>query len=614
VVSCKAFEIGKNSEFQLNLFSKFTNYYSPITNNQSSKTILENTINEEINNMENQETIAYFSMEIGLDPGMPTYSGGLGILAGDTIRSAANLKVPMVAVTLLHRKGYFFQKLDNTGWQTEEPVEWSIDDFLTELPERVSVTIEGRTITIRAWKYETPGSTGFVVPVYFLDADLPENTEWDRTLTHYLYGGDLHYRLCQEIILGIGGVRILRALGYKNVKRFHMNEGHSSLLTLELIDEFLNEKGLDSITEEAIEQVRKKCVFTTHTPVPAGHDQFPMDLVKQVLGNHEAFEIQGLCTHEGMLNMTYLALSLSHYINGVAKKHKEVSSLMFANYKIDSITNGVNAGTWTSKPFQDLFDQYIPGWKEDNYNLRYVLNIPNEEIWQAHSQAKKQLIGYVNREANIGMDNDVLTIGFARRAASYKRADLIFEDMERLKKISSEVGAIQLIYSGKAHPQDQGGKELIKRIFQVKDSLKKDIKIAYLENYDMELGKLITSGVDIWLNNPIPPREASGTSGMKAALNGVPSLSILDGWWIEGCIEGVTGWAVGEVQRGSEEKENRAEDANSLYDKLEQIIVPMFYNDSQQFMNIMRHAIALNGSFFNTQRMMQQYVLKAYFI
>jgi len=564
--------------------------------------------------MENQETIAYFSMEIGLDPGMPTYSGGLGILAGDTIRSAANLKVPMVAVTLLHRKGYFFQKLDNTGWQTEEPVEWSIDDFLTELPERVSVTIEGRTITIRAWKYETPGSTGFVVPVYFLDADLPENTEWDRTLTHYLYGGDLYYRLCQEIILGIGGVRILRALGYKNVKRFHMNEGHSSLLTLELIDEFLNEKGLDSITEEAIEQVRKKCVFTTHTPVPAGHDQFPMDLVKQVLGNHEAFEIQGLCTHEGMLNMTYLALSLSHYINGVAKKHKEVSSLMFANYKIDSITNGVNAGTWTSKPFQDLFDQYIPGWKEDNYNLRYALNISNEEIWQAHSQAKKQLIGYVNREANIGMDNDVLTIGFARRAASYKRADLVFEDMERLKKISSEVGAIQLIYAGKAHPQDQGGKELIKRIFQAKESLKNAIKIAYLENYDMELGKLLTSGVDIWLNNPIPPHEASGTSGMKAALNGVPSLSILDGWWIEGCIEGVTGWSIGKMQRGSEEKENRIEDANSLYDKLEQIIVPMFYNDRQQFMNIMRHAIALNGSFFNTQRMMQQYVLKAYFI
>ncbi len=564
--------------------------------------------------MENQEVVAYFSMEIGLDPGMPTYSGGLGILAGDTIRSVANLKVPMIVATLIHRKGYFFQKLDNTGWQTEEAVEWQVDDFMTELPERISIAIEGRTVVLRAWKYDVVGFTGFTVPVYFLDADLPDNTEWDRKLTHYLYGGDLHYRLCQEIILGIGGVRMLRALGYKNVKRFHMNEGHSSLLTLELMDEYLKEKSLDSITEEAIEYVRKKCVFTTHTPVPAGHDQFPIDLVKQVLGNHEAFEIQGLCTHEGMLNMTYLALSLSHYINGVAKKHKEVSSLMFANYTIDSITNGVNAATWTSKPFQDLFDRYIPGWKEDNYNLRYTLNIPNEEIWNAHYQAKKQLFGYVNREANIGMDNDTLTIGFARRAATYKRPDLIFENIDWLKKISSEVGAIQLIFAGKAHPNDQGGKELIKRIFQAKESLRKDIKIAYLENYDMELGKLITSGVDIWLNNPIPPREASGTSGMKAALNGVPSLSILDGWWIEGCIEGVTGWSIGKIQRGSGNADNRSEDARSLYETLEQIIVPMFYNDRQQFINIMRHAIALNGSFFNTQRMMQQYVLKAYFI
>ena len=564
--------------------------------------------------MENQEIIAYFSMEIGLDPEMPTYSGGLGILAGDTIGSAANLKIPMIAVTLLHRKGYFFQKLDNTGWQTEEPVEWSVDDFLTELPERISVTIEGRTVMLRAWKYDVVGFTGFIVPVYFLDADLEENSEWDRALTHYLYGGDLHYRLCQEAILGIGGARMLRALGYKNIKRYHMNEGHSSLLTLELIDEYINKKRLDSITEEAIEYVRKKCVFTTHTPVPAGHDKFPMDLVKQVLGNHEAFEIEGLCTHEGMLNMTYLALSLSHYINGVAKKHQEVSALMFANYTIDSITNGVNVGNWTSKPFQDLFDRYIPGWKEDNFNLRYALNIPNAEIWQAHYQAKKQLFTYVNREANIGMDVDSLTIGFARRSATYKRTDLVFEDIERLKKITSQVGAIQFIFAGKAHPRDQGGKELIKRIFQAKEFLKNVIKIVYLENYDMELGKLMTSGVDIWLNNPIPPQEASGTSGMKAALNGIPSLSILDGWWLEGWIEGVTGWAIGDSPKGSENSENRSEDARSLYEKLEQIIAPMFYNDRQQFINIMRHAIALNGSFFNTQRMMQQYVLKAYFI
>jgi len=564
--------------------------------------------------MENGETIAYFSMEIGLDPGIPTYSGGLGILAGDTIRSAANLKIPMVAVTLLHRKGYFFQKLDKTGWQIEEPVEWIVDDFLVELPERASVIIEGRTVMIRAWKYEVKGFTGFTVPIYFLDVDLPENSEWDRTLTHYLYGGDLHYRLCQEVILGIGGVRMLRALGHDNVKRFHMNEGHSSLLTLELLDEYLDEADLDSINDEAINYVRKKCVFTTHTPVPAGHDQFPMDLVRQVLGQHEAFEIQGLCTHEGMLNMTYLALSLSHYINGVAKKHREVSSLMFADYVIDSITNGVNAAVWTSKPFQDLFDKYIPGWREDNFNLRYALNIPNEEIWQAHNQAKRQLIQYVNRETNVGMDVDWLTIGFARRSATYKRADLIFQDIERLKRISSETGTIQMIFAGKAHPEDQGGKELIKRIFQAKESLKKDIKIAYLDNYDMELGKLITSGVDIWLNNPIPPREASGTSGMKAALNGVPSLSILDGWWIEGCIEGVTGWAIGDTQGGTEDRDNRSKDAASIYEKLENVVLPIFYDDREQFINIMRHAIALNGSFFNTQRMMQQYVLKAYFV
>lgn len=564
--------------------------------------------------MENQEVIAYFSMEIGLDPGIPTYSGGLGILAGDTIRAAANLKIPMIAVSLLHRKGYFFQKLDDTGWQTEAPAEWSVEDFLIELPNRVSVIIEGRTVMLRAWKYDLIGFSGSVVPVYFLDADVEENSEWDRTLTHHLYGGDLHYRLCQEVILGIGGVRMLRALGFQNIKRFHMNEGHSSLLTLELINEFKSQKKLSSVTDEVIEQVRKKCVFTTHTPVPAGHDQFPMDLVKQVLGQPELLEFPRLCTHEGVLNLTYLALNLSHYINGVAKKHQEVSSLMFANYTIDSITNGVNASSWTSKPFQDVFDKYIPGWREDNFNLRYALSIPDEQVWQAHQQAKKQLIQYVNREVNLGMDVDILTLGFARRSATYKRADLLFDDIERIKTIVSEAGAIQIIFAGKAHPKDQGGKELIKRIFQVKESIKKEIKIAYLENYDMELGKLITSGVDVWLNTPIPPLEASGTSGMKAALNGIPSLSILDGWWIEGCIEGVTGWAIGNGQLGVNVPENRQDDARSLYDKLEQIIVPMFYNERDRFITIMRHAIALNGSFFNTQRMMQQYVLKAYFI
>jgi starch phosphorylase len=562
--------------------------------------------------MPDESTIAYFSMEIALEEGMPTYSGGLGVLAGDMIRSAANLKVPMVAVTLLHRKGYFYQKLDANGQQIEEPVEWMVDDFLTELPERTTVTIAGRAVTLRAWKYEIKGYSGCTVPIYFLDTDLPANTDDERTLTHFLYAGDSCYRLRQEVVLGIGGLRMLRALGHNGIERYHMNEGHASLLTLELLNERLKEANVDSPGPDDIEAVREQCVFTTHTPIPAGHDKFPLDMVNQILGQHPAFDRKELFFIEGSLNMTYLALNFSHYINGVAKKHKEVSNHMFAPYVLDSITNGVNAAMWTSPPFQELFDRYFPGWKEDNFSLRYALSIPKKEVWEAHVKAKRHLIQYVNRETNAGMDVDVLTIGFARRATAYKRTDLIFQNMERLKKISAQAGPIQLIFAGKAHPSDQGGKDVIGRVYKAKDLLKNDIKIAYLVNYDMGLAKSIIGGVDVWLNTPIPPLEASGTSGMKAALNGVPSLSILDGWWIEGCIEGVTGWAIGETSREAT-SDNSTKDAESLYEKLEKVVVPMFYHDRDGFTNIMLHAIALNGSFFNTQRMMQQYVLKAYF-
>jgi len=564
--------------------------------------------------MNEHRTIAYFSMEIGLETGIPTYSGGLGVLAGDTIRSAADLRIPMIAVTLLHRKGYFYQKLDENGWQREEPVEWVVEDFLEEMPERASVTIEGRTVQLRAWKYDVIGIGGFKVPVYFLDTNLSENSEWDRTLTHFLYGGDQKYRLCQELILGMGGVRMLRALGYNRIERFHMNEGHASLLTLELLFEEMRNSRKKTISNAHIEAVRKKCIFTTHTPVPAGHDQFPIDLVNQVFRDNKEFSISKELLHSGnTLNMTYLALHLSHYVNGVAKKHGEISQLMFAGYAIDAITNGVHANTWIAEPLQELYDHYIPGWKQDNFSLRYALNIPKTEVWKAHLKAKRRLIQYVNREANVGMDVDILTIGFARRAATYKRGDLLFTDIERLKTISSKSGLFQVIYAGKAHPLDQGGKELIKKIFQTKESLKKDLKIAYLENYDMELGKMMTSGVDLWLNTPQPPLEASGTSGMKAALNGVPSLSILDGWWIEGHIEGVTGWSIGENEQGMGENRDRFKDALSLCDKLEQVILPLFYHDRDRFIDVMLHSIALNGSFFNTHRMIQQYVLNAYF-
>jgi starch phosphorylase len=564
--------------------------------------------------MNEKRTVAYFSMEIGVDPSIPTYSGGLGVLAGDTIRSAADLKVPMVAVTLLHRKGYFHQRLDASGWQREEPEEWMVEDFLKEMLPRTSVKIEGRIVHLRVWRYEVKGVSDYKVPVYFLDADLQENAEWDRTLTHYLYGGDQHYRLCQEVVLGIGGVRMLRALGYDRIERFHMNEGHASLLTLELLDEEAKKGGRGSISHEDVERVREKCVFTTHTPVPAGHDQFPLDLVKRVLEQSGIiFEMKDVFCCEGLLNMTYLALHLSRYINGVAKKHGEVSRLMFVGHTIDAITNGVHATTWISHPFQELYDRYIPGWREDNFSLRYALSIPKEEIWEAHQKVKRELIQYVNRTTDAGMDGDTLTIGFARRATPYKRGDLFFQDIERLRTISSKTGPYQILYGGKTHPQDQGGKELIKRIFQAKERLKDNIRIAYIENYDMELGKMITSGVDLWLNTPQPPMEASGTSGMKAALNGVPSLSVLDGWWVEGHIEGVTGWSIGETRPGHEESSDGLIDAQSLYNELEHIILPLFYRDRDRFIDVMRNSIAINGSFFNTHRMIQEYVLKAYF-
>jgi len=560
-----------------------------------------------------ERRIAYFSMEIGLEEGMPTYSGGLGILAGDTIQSAADLSVPIVAVTLLHRKGYFYQKLTDDGWQTEEPVAWIPDDYAQECPQKIVVNLEGRPVKVRAWKYEVKGLSGYTVPVYLLDTDMEENAEQDRTLTHYLYGYDQRYRLCQEIVLGIGGVKMLRAMGYEQIERFHMNEGHAGLLTVELLEEQLRKKGEhSSITDDDISKVRKQCVFTTHTPVAAGHDQFPMDLVHQVFGPHDAFALENVFCCDKVLNMTYLALNLSHYVNGVAKKHGEVSRQMFTGYKIDAITNGVHAGRWASEPFQKLFDKHIPGWREDNFSLRYALSISRDDVQKAHADAKRDLIEHVNQCTNIGMDTEVLTLGFARRAASYKRADLIFSDLDRLRKIVSEKGPIQLVFAGKAHPRDNEGKELIKRIFASAQGLSDAIRIAYLPNYDMSIGRLMTAGVDVWLNTPQPPLEASGTSGMKAALNGVPSLSILDGWWIEGCIEGVTGWAIGHDHQ-LQEQSDRVRDAQWLYEKLEHV-VDLYYNDRTKFCTTMMHAIALNGSFFNTQRMMQQYVLKAYFV
>ena len=551
-------------------------------------------------------------MEVALEPPIPTYSGGLGILAGDTLRAAADRGLPMVAVTLLHRQGYFRQTLDSSGWQTEAPSNWAVEKLVKELPARVTVNIEGRPVQVRAWQYDVRGVTGGVVPVYLLDTDLPANTEWDRHLTDHLYGGDRWYRLCQEIILGIGGVRLLRALGHGRVHQFHMNEGHAALLALELLDERARQQGRTEFNHADVMAVHELCVFTTHTPVPAGQDKFAVDMVSRALGRTDFAAHHDVFCCDGELNMTYLALNLSHYINGVAKKHGEVSRHMFAQYRIDAITNGVHAPTWTAPAFQQLFDQHIPGWREDSFSLRYALSIPPREIWAAHTQAKRALLERVNRETNAGLDANLLTLGFARRVATYKRADLVFHDIDRLKAIAAQVGEFQIVFAGKAHPQDQPGKELIQHLFAARDALRGHVKIAYLTNYDWELGRLLTAGADIWLNTPQPPLEASGTSGMKAALNGVPSLSILDGWWIEGCIESITGWAIDSTPLDTDDR--TPHDAASLYDKLERIVIPLFYNDRDRFIDVMRHAIALNGSFFNTQRMVLQYVAKAYFV
>jgi len=553
--------------------------------------------------------IAYFSMEVALDSRVPTYSGGLGVLAGDTLRSCADLKIPIVGVSLLYRRGYFEQHLDEWGNQREQPAQWDPSKFARLLPTTVRVSIEGRPVAVRAWQHDITGLTGYVVPLVLLDANVEENMAGDRELTSELYGGDERYRLAQEIVLGIGGVRMLRALGYTHLERFHMNEGHAALLALEL----LGERNQREPAAWDFDGVRRACIFTTHTPVPAGHDQFSYERVKQMLGETSPLEVLQMLGGRDRLNMTLLALNMSTYVNGVAKRHGEVSQDMFPGYAIDSITNGVHSGTWTAPSFQQLFDRHIPGWKADPFALRHAISIPAQDIWAAHAQAKARLLEEVRKRTSLPFRDDALTIGFARRATQYKRAELVFSEPSRLLDMARTVGPIQFIFAGKAHPKDEPGKEIIRRIIRIAGQLKPEIPIAYLENHDLLLAKLLTSGVDLWLNTPLRPLEASGTSGMKAAHNGVPSLSVLDGWWVEGYIEGVTGWAIGSGSSDDASQEGSgAGDARELYDKLRGVIAPLFYQDRERWSGIMRSTIAFNASFFNTHRMVQQYTANAY--
>ncbi|HTA79442.1 MAG TPA: alpha-glucan family phosphorylase [Terracidiphilus sp.] len=551
--------------------------------------------------------VAYFSMEIAINPAMPTYSGGLGMLAGDTLRSAADVGIPLAAFTLAHRKGYFQQHLSGEGDQSEEVQPWNPSDFCKEEAARITVSVEDRVVTVRAWRYDLVGRSGHVVPIYLLDTDLEENSGWDRGLTDHLYGGDTNYRLQQEIVLGLGGVRMANALGL-NVNVYHMNEGHAALLTLALLEAELGGGPQGAATEVDIEQVRRKCVFTTHTPVPAGHDRFSMEQAIRILGADRAARLDKLgCFKDGLLNMTLLALRFSRYANGVAMQHGKVSRAMFPEFAIGSITNGVHATTWISEPVQQMLDAHIPEWRRDNLYLRNAIDLPEQEILKTHQRAKETLLAELGSRTGRVLNPRVLTLGFARRAATYKRANLLFTDPERLLKIATKAGGLQILYAGKAHPQDVPGKALIHDVIEAAHRLSNDaLRIVYLENYDWGLGALLTAGVDVWVNTPRRPYEASGTSGMKAALNGVPSLSILDGWWIEGCIEGVTGWAI-------EDGADDAEEAESLYTKLEKSVAPLYGDVPEKWARLMRTTLAFNGSYFNTNRMVKQYARNAYY-
>ena len=547
------------------------------------------------------EKIAYFSMEIGVNTAMPTYSGGLGILAGDVIRSSADLRIPLVAVTLISKKGYLKQKITPDGWQMESPEEWDPSVFMKLLPETATVKIEGREVKVGVWVYEQESLTGGTIPVLFLTTDFEGNTAEDRGITDFLYGGDEKYRLKQEIVLGIGGLRILEALKI-NVKKYHMNEGHSSLLTLELL------KNNDLI----VSKVKNLCVFTTHTPVAAAFDKFSYDLLSEVLEAEVPEKTLRDCGGYDRLNMTLLALNLSKYTNGVTEAHMEYSRKLFPGYHIQEITNGVHSYTWTSLYFKALFDKYIRRWANEPELLVRVDTIPDEELWEAHMKAKQDLLNFVQAKTGTQMDADTLTIAFARRATEYKRAAMIFSDLDKLREIQNEA-RIQLIFAGKAHPKDEMGKKLIKEIYDCKNQLKNEIDIVYLENYSMEMAGKMVSGADIWLNTPLPPYEASGTSGMKAAHNGVINFSVLDGWWIEGCVEGLTGWAIGPHSDPiCDEQQRRKREIDDLYNKLEYLITPKFYQQRDEWITMMKNSIGKVAYYFNTHRMMRRYATEAY--
>lgn len=550
--------------------------------------------------------IAYFSMELAVRAEMHTYAGGLGMLAGDTARSCADLELPMVFVTLISHAGYFRQHVDADGRQNEEPDWWKPSQWCTPLGVMVSVHVEGRAVWIRPWLHVLACPYGHQIPILLLDTDLDQNNGEDRTLTHHLYGGDNAYRLKQEIVLGLGGSRLLHALGF-DIHTYHLNEGHAALLTLDLVNRFRrpSEDVDPGQPTYDISAVRERCVFTTHTPIEAGHDRFSYDLFERLLpGFVSTDELKHLAGHD-QLNMTQLALSLSGYINGVARRHAETTKNMFPGYRIHAITNGIHPETWTHGAFNRLYQTAFPQWRHEPEVLVRVLQLSDDQLWECHQEARSNLVERVKDISGTVLDPKTPIIGFARRMTGYKRPMMLFSDIERLTTIASH-RPFQVVMAGKAHPQDSEGKEAIRRLHKIMQQLRGKLTCIFLPNYDMEIAKLLVSGVDIWLNTPLPPLEASGTSGMKAALNGVLNLSVLDGWWLEACINGVNGWSIGGDGGSSEHH------ADALYEILAGTVLPTYYDQPTQWRWMMKQAIGTIAYYFNSQRMMRRYATEAY--
>lgn len=565
--------------------------------------------------MPNTPRAAYFSMEIGVHPDIPTYSGGLGMLAGDCLRSAADIGLPMCAVTLLHRKGYFKQSIDSADQQQEAAVEWDPAKKMTRELRTAAITLRGRRVHIAAWRYDVAPSHpgGQAVPVFFLDTDLADNAPEDRRITDQLYGGDHMNRLVQEAVLGIGGVHMLRELGYKNIPTFHMNEGHAALLTIELLAEHSFARRSSPADPEVVREVKQRCVFTTHTPVPAGHDRFDLEMVASVLGEQSAMYPGAWYCEGGVLNMSRLAFAFSKYSNGVSKRHAEVSRELLGTPRIDAVTNGVHAPTWIGPELASLLDLHCAGWRADFTRLRRAMFIPDEPLRAAHEASKGRLLARIKAAGGVGFSPSVFTIGFARRATGYKRTDLLFAEPARLRQIAERFGGLQIVFAGKAHPQDHMGKDMIRRVIGALRELSPSVRGIYMPNYDFALCRELVSGVDLWLNNPVPPLEASGTSGMKAAMNGVPGLSTPDGWWLESAAEGITGWTIGRDTYGQGlPPPEVSQDAAAIYDMLEREILPLYQRDRAMWTAMMRSCIAINGTHFNTNRVMREYHRAAY--